>query len=119
MGMGSMPGMGMGMPSWGPSGPGQDQNYRDVGQIPLQDPQDIKAGRLPISVTGERQDQGSERYVEIRGPVKPGEKSKTPYFKVLPKYKKQAEDALAKDKIPKEKQKLVKDYFDSLSKGGK
>lgn len=109
----------MGMPKWGPSGPGTDANYRDVGQIPLQDPQDIKSGQLPISVTGDRQEQGEERYVEIRGPVKPGEKSKTPYFKVFPKYKKQAEDALNKDRIPKEHQKRVKDYFESLNKGGK
>lgn len=122
-GMGGMPGPGMpsgGMPSWGPSGPGQDQNFRNIDAIPLnKDPQDIKAGALPISTSGQRQDRGSERYTEIRGPVKPGEKSQTPYYKVLPKYKKQAEDALNKDRIPKEHQKRVKEYFDSLTKGGK
>lgn len=109
-----------GMPKWGPSGPGQDNFYRDIGQIPLNEKgEDIKAGQMPISTTGQRQDKGEERYVEIRGPVRPGEKSKTPYFKVLPKYKKQAEDALDKDRIPKEHQKRVKDYFESLTGGGK
>jgi len=109
------------MHQWGASGPGQDNFYENRGQVPQTDkPEDSNAkATLPMSVTGDLQDKGAERYVEIKGPVKPGEKSKTPYYKVLPKYKKQAEDALDKDRIPKEHQKRVKDYFDSLTQGGK
>lgn len=104
---------------WGPSGPGQDSFYKNIGQVPLNDnPEDIKANADPKLVKGQRQDEGEETYIEVKGPVKPGERSKTPYFKVLPKYKKKAEEALDKDLIPREHQKRVKDYFESLNKGG-
>jgi hypothetical protein len=93
--------------------------YKDIGQVPLNDqPEDIKAGADPKMVKGQRQDEGEETYIEVKGPSKPGERSKTPYFKVLPKYKKKAEEALDKDRIPREHQKRVKDYFESLNKGG-
>ncbi|MEQ1822060.1 MAG: hypothetical protein ABL949_06105 [Fimbriimonadaceae bacterium] len=107
------------IPRWGPGDPGQDNNYRDIGMVPQNDkPEDIKATQDLKVIKGQRQDQGDERYIEIRGPSGLGQKSKTPYFKVLPQYKKKAEDALDKDKIPREHQKRVKEYFDSLA-GGK
>ena len=68
-------------------------------------------------IKGERQEGGEETYIEIKGPSGLGERSKTPYYKVLSKYRKQAEDALDKDKIPKEHQARVKNYFESLNKG--
>lgn len=104
---------------WGPSGPGNQQFFPDIGQVPLNDkPEDIKANADPKMVRGQRQDEGEETYIEIKGPTKPGDRSKTPYFKVLPKYRKKAEEALDKDRIPREHQKRVKDYFESLNKGG-
>lgn len=121
-GFGFLPGMGMpGMHSWGPSGPGQDNMFENRDDVPLTDkPEDTKAkATMPISTRGQRQDKGDERYIEIRGPVKPGQKSSINYFKVLPSYRKQAENALDKDRIPKEHQKRVKEYFESLNGGGK
>lgn len=117
--MGLALGLGALIPNWGASGPGTQYVYPDMGQVPqTDDPQDIKAGADPKRIRGERQENGEETYIEVRGPSKPGERSKTPYFKVLPKYRKKAEEALDKDKIPAEHQKRVKDYFESLNKGG-
>lgn len=106
------------IPMWGPSGPGQDNLYRDIGQVPQNEKEeDIKAKSDVKAVKGQRQEKGDEAYMEIKGPASLGERSKTPYFKVMPKYRKQAEEALNKDKIPKEHQKRVRDYFDSLNRG--
>lgn len=106
------------LPNWGASGPGQQGWYPDLGMVPQTDkPQDIDAKADPKQIHGDRQEDGDETYIEIRGPSKPGERSKTPYFKVLPQYRKKAEEALDKDRIPREHQKRVKDYFESLNKG--
>ena len=80
--------------------------------------QDIKSSSLPISVTGQRRETGPETYIEIKGPTGVGSKSSTPYTRVLPKYKKQAEQAVNRQEIPREHQKRVKEYFDSLGRGG-
>jgi DNA repair exonuclease SbcCD ATPase subunit len=115
-------GLGLGLmgliPQWGASGPGQDNFFRDIGQVPQsENEQDIKAGTDVKGVRGNRQEKGDETYMEIKGPASLGERSKTPYFKVMPKYRKQAEEAMNKDRIPKEHQKRVRDYFDSLNRG--
>ena len=97
---------------------GRVQLYRDIGQVPQNEKEeDIKAKSDVKAVKGQRQEKGDEAYMEIKGPASLGERSKTPYFKVMPKYRKQAEEALNKDKIPKEHQKRVRDYFDSLNRG--
>ncbi len=115
---GMMPGFARLVPMWGPSGPGQDNFYRNIGQIPVNAKgEDIKAKADAKMIKGERQEGGEETYIEIKGPSGLGERSKTPYYKVLSKYRKQAEDALDKDKIPKEHQARVKNYFESLNKG--
>lgn len=106
------------IPMWGPGGPGQDNFFRDLGQVPqTEKEQDIKAKEDVKAIRGQRQQQGDETYMEIKGPASLGDRSKTPYFKVMPKYRKQAEEALDKDRIPKEHQKRVRDYFDSLNRG--
>ena len=105
----------------GKGGRSQDNFFADTGQLPLKDKPDADTSAKatdPMMVKGARQEKGSETYIEIRGPASLGQKSKTPYTKVLPKYKKQAEDALDKQQIPKEHQKRVKDYFNSLQGGG-
>lgn len=112
--------MGLGglLPMWGPSGPGQDQFFRDIGQVPQNEQEeDIQAKPDVKAVKGQRQETGDETYMEIKGPASIGDRSKTPYFKVMPKYRKQAEEALNKEQIPKEHQKRVRDYFDSLNRG--
>lgn len=68
-------------------------------------------------VRGERGEQGEETYIEIKGPTSMGGRSSVPYQKVLPSAKKKAEEALKRKAIPKEHEKRVKEYFDSLGKG--
>lgn len=106
------------LPMWGPSGPGQDQLFRDIGQVPQNEQEEDIQAKADVKVTkGQRQEKGDETYMEIKGPASIGDRSKTPYFKVMPKYRKQAEEALNKEQIPKEHQKRVRDYFDSLNRG--
>jgi hypothetical protein len=115
LGMGLLPGMGMNMPG----GPGKDMFFRNSGQVPLQNPTEAKGKAFSTSVTGKRQEKGDESYMEVRGPTGLGQRSKTPYYKVLPTYKKKAEEALEKEAIPQEHRKRVKEYFDSLQGGTK
>jgi len=104
---------------WGPSpGDGNEQYFANIHQVPLSDkPTDIKAQAEAHAVTGDRGEQGTETYIETRGPTGLGSKSKTPYFNVLPKYKKQAEKALERQQIPPDQQKRVRYYFESLQSG--
>jgi hypothetical protein len=104
---------------WGAGGPGQDNFYRNLGQVPLnENPEDIKGKADPHAVRGSRAEQGEENnYIEIKAPTQKGDRASVPYLKVLPKYKKAAEKALKRSEIPKEHQKRVKDYFDSLNGG--
>lgn len=48
-------------------------------------------------------------------PDKPGSSS-VPYYEVLPNYKKSAEKALSKEKVPPAYKKPVSKYFESLTK---
>lgn len=59
---------------------------------------------------------GPETYTEVLGPSTPGARSSVPFQKVLPRYEKSAQSALAKDKVPPKLQGKVRDYFDSLRK---
>jgi hypothetical protein len=102
----------------GNGGRSKDNFFSNTGVVPMSDKEsDIKSSPLPIGVTGQRSEKGTETYIEIKGPTGVGDKSSTPYTKVLPKYKKQAEKALQRQRIPREHQKKVKDYFNSLGGG--
>ncbi|MCC7229724.1 MAG: hypothetical protein IT203_04970, partial [Fimbriimonadaceae bacterium] len=57
-------------------------------------------------------------YIEIKGPTTIGNRSGVKYTKVLPSYKRKAEQAIERKTIPKQHEKRVKEYFESLS-GGK
>ena len=115
--------LGLQMPGqYGHPGPGNGQElyFANLHKIPLSDkPSDIKAKAIPLGVTGDRQQGGTETYIETKGPSGLGAKSKVPYFDVLPKYRHEAEQALNREQIPPEEQKRVKDYFDSLQEGSK
>jgi myosin heavy subunit len=69
-------------------------------------------------IKGQKRDTGDEAYVEIKGPTSVGNRSGVKYTKVLPSYRKKAEEAIAKKTIPKQHEKRVKEYFESLA-GGK
>ncbi|HEY3782416.1 MAG TPA: hypothetical protein VGL56_15145 [Fimbriimonadaceae bacterium] len=117
-------GIGLGLfnlPSMGVPGPGNgtEVNFANTHQIPLsKDPHDIKAKSDPRAIRGERAAQGTETYIEVKGPSGVGSKSRTPYVQVFKQYRKQAEQALDRQQIPPDQQKRVKDYFDSLQEGG-
>ncbi|MCH8275117.1 MAG: hypothetical protein IH851_10040 [Armatimonadetes bacterium] len=110
--LGIMPGMGRG---------GADEQflYPDTGYVPqVGEEQTIEAKTDPFAVRGQRAEQGTETYIEIRGPSGLGERSSTPYTDVLPEYERVAEDAIEKQKIPPSHQKRVREYFESLGSGG-
>ena len=85
--------------------------------IHSKDPLESKGQTRNASIRGARQDKGSERVIEIRGPARIGDRAKTPYQKVLPQYKQAAEKAINRESVPKNRKKLVRDYFDSIDKG--
>lgn len=102
----------------GNGGRTQDNFFANTGRVNKNDKEsDIKSSSLPMNVRGQRQEKGEESYIEIKGPTGLGSKSSTPYMKVLPRYKKQAEEAIDRQKIPRQHQKRVKEYFDSLAGG--
>jgi hypothetical protein len=70
-------------------------------------------------IKGDRQKNGEESYIEIKGPTTVGNRSGVKYTKVLPSYKAKAEEAIGKKTIPKQHEKRVREYFDSLTGGGK
>jgi len=116
MQMGLLGALGM-IPMNGPSGPGQDNFFRNLHNLPKRDtPADIEAKSNPMSVSGKRQEKGEETYVEIKGPTQVGNRSSTPYVDVLPNYTHKAEAALNRKQIPKKHEQRVKKYFDSLQK---
>jgi len=70
-----------------------------------------------VNVTGRVGDKGemlgaSEVYAP---PSSKGEGGKVPYYRVLPSYREQAEDALRREEVPPEHRARVKRYFDSLT----
>ena len=107
--------MGMG----GNGAPSKDNFFANTGHInKLSTPEAGKGKTFETSVTGQRQEKGDESYIEIKGPTSVGTRSSVPYKQVLPSYKKKAEQAIDRNKIPKQHEKRVREYFDSLT-GGK
>ena len=113
----------LGMPMSGSPGNGgvsKDNYFSNTGVInKLDKEKDINATSSGHMITGQRANQGAETYIEIKGPSGVGQRSKTPYSGVLPKYKKAAEQAMTTQQIPKSHQKRVREYFESLAGGGK
>jgi 5-bromo-4-chloroindolyl phosphate hydrolysis protein len=97
--------------------PTQDEWMGDSGQINKLDKEEAGGGKTtPTMATGQRKEgKGQETYVEIKAPTMVGTRSSVPYTQVLPSYKKKAESALDRKEIPKEHQKRVKEYFESLT----
>lgn len=99
----------------GNPGRGQDANYQGEGENAKSDTEMALEGKTnTTAVKGQRQDKGSEEFVEIKAPTMVGSKTSVPYDQVLPKYQKSAESALGAKKIPKKHEQKVKEYFDSL-----
>ena len=119
MGIGLMPGLGMGNSQANGNGPWpEDVMGVDTGLVNKTEKGVPGKGKANATmVTGQRRETGAETYIEIKAPATVGNRSSVPYIKVLPSYRKKAESALDRQQIPKEHQKRVKEYFEGL--GGK
>jgi hypothetical protein len=105
------------LPIPGRGSPSEDQYAGDSGMINKLDKGVASKGTTHSTViTGaQRETAGQDPYIEIKAPTELGNRSSIPYVKVLPSYKKKAEAALDRQQIPKEHQKRVKEYFESLN----
>ena len=114
---GNMPGMPGGMPMELPmaGAPTQDTYFANTGFINKGKGEKSRGSTYLSTVTGQSRDvPGQNAYIEMRGPTGQGLRSSIPYEKVLPSYKRKADEALNRQEIPPEHQKRVKKYFESL-----
>jgi chemotaxis protein histidine kinase CheA len=114
MGLGSI----VPIPGAGGPGPDDDRMLFDSGRVNKLDKGVAGAGKTNATqVVGQRREgPGEETYIEIKAPTTVGNRSSVPYVKVLPSYRKKAESALDRQQIPKEHEKRVREYFESLGK---
>ncbi|MGV3616174.1 MAG: hypothetical protein ACO1SV_12640 [Fimbriimonas sp.] len=111
-------GLGLSLPIPGGPGPDNDQMLFDTGRVNKLEKEEAGAGKATATmVNGQRREgTGEEAYIEIKAPTTVGNRSSVPYVKVLPNYRKKAESALDRQQIPKEHEKRVREYFNSLGK---
>jgi hypothetical protein len=105
------------LPIPGRGGPSEDQYAGDNGMINKLDQGVPGGGKSNATmISGQRRETGGQdAYVEIKAPTTVGSRTSIPYVNVLPSYKKRAESALNRQEIPKEHEKRVKEYFESLN----
>lgn len=119
-GLGLVPGMrGPGLLPSGPMPgvPSQDFFMGDTGKVNHTEKAEPGQGKTSLtSVSGKRRNTGADSYIEIKAPTTVGNRSSVPYRQVLPSYQKKAEAALNRQEIPKEHQRRVREYFESLGK---
>lgn len=97
---------------------GSDDQFADTGKVVKSEHElETKGKGTPTRIQGQWSEKGDQWSVTVKAPTQVGNRSSVPYQSVMPKYKKAAEKALSGGKIPKEKEKRVKEYFDSLSGG--
>ena len=103
----------------GAGGPSKDMFFSNTGMIHKSDKPEASQGKTNLtSVTGQRDTtKEGETYIEIKGPTTVGTRSSIAYTRDMLSYKKKAEQAIDRQKIPKEHEKRVKEYFNSLTKG--
>lgn len=106
-----------GMP--GASGPGSDDQFADTGKVVKSDEEMKTKGKGSATrVQGQWNEKAGDQWsVTVKAPTQVGNRSSVPYQSVMPQYRKAAEKALSGGKIPKDKEKRVREYFDSLSGG--
>ena len=102
----------------GGPGPGDDGFFMDTHHVNKLDKPAAGQGKtFETQISGARRETGEETFVEIKAPTTIGNRSAVPYRSVLPSYEKKAEQALGRQEIPKEHEKRVRAYFESLTKG--
>jgi hypothetical protein len=98
-----------------PGAPSKDLYFANTGFINKGAGEKSRGKTFTTSVTGQSRDvPGQNAYIEMRGPTGQGLRSSIPYEKVLPSYKRKADEAMNRQEIPPEHQKRVKKYFESL-----
>jgi hypothetical protein len=109
--------MGMNQPPPGPGDTTPGVWQGGIGQVyKLDKPTPSRGSTTTSVISGSSRDAtGPQAYVEIRAPSLVGNRSGVPYQNVLPSYERKAESALERQQIPKEQQKRVKEYFESLT----
>ncbi|HVT13993.1 MAG TPA: hypothetical protein VHE55_17145 [Fimbriimonadaceae bacterium] len=119
--MGGMNGLNSNMydPNAGPGAPSRDTYFANVDKVHHSDKADPSKGTTSLTaIRGERDDtKPGGAYMEIKGPTMVGNRSSVAYTRDVLSAKKKAEQAIDRQKIPKEHEKRVKAYFDSLTKG--
>ena len=105
---------------FGQGGRSKDNFFAGYGGINKSDKEQEGKGQTNLlGVRGQRRAEGEEWFVEVKAPSAMGDKTSVPYAKVLPQYKEAAEKSIEKKEIPKEHEKRVREYFESLSGGKK
>jgi hypothetical protein len=116
-GMGSMPSP---IRGFGSGGRSKDNFFAGYGGINKSDQEQKGEGQTNLlGVRGQRQAGGEEWFVEVKAPSAMGDKTSVPYARVLPKYREAAEKSIDRKEIPKEHEKRVREYFESLTGGKK
>lgn len=107
-------------PSFGSGGRSKDDNFLGYGGINKSNEEMKGEGKTNLlGVKGQRQAGGEEWFVEVKAPSAMGDRTSVPYAKVLPKYREAAEKSIDRKEIPKEHEKRVREYFESLTGGKK
>jgi hypothetical protein len=103
----------------GPGAPSKDMFYSGTDMVHKSDkPEDSKGKTSLTQIKGQRDEtKPGETYIEFKGPTMVGVRSSVAYTRDVLSYKKKAEQAIDRQKIPKEHEKRVKAYFDSLTRG--
>jgi hypothetical protein len=125
VGLGLLPGLGtgiglcagVGLGPGGGVGPGNSMAQYVPGLMdqPSDTAQRVNAKFSDINIKGQFGEKGEVAATEVFvPPSSKGEKGKVPYYRVLPSYREQAEDALRREEVPPEHRTRVKRYFDSL-----
>ncbi|MCH8977952.1 MAG: hypothetical protein IH945_01755 [Armatimonadetes bacterium] len=122
-GLGLGLGLGLGinpLRGFGTGGRSKDNFFSGYGGINVSDEEQEGQGKTNIlGVRGQRRAEGEEYYVEVKAPSPMGDRTSVPYIKVLPEYRRAAEKAIEREEIPKEHEKRVREYFESLTGGKK
>jgi len=104
---------------FGQGGRSKDDFFAGYGGINKSDQEEKGEGQTNLlGVRGQRRNEGEEWFVEVKAPSAMGDRTSVPYGKVLPQYKDAAEKSIERQEIPKEHEKRVREYFESLG-GGK
>ncbi|MCW5937765.1 MAG: hypothetical protein KIT11_10730 [Fimbriimonadaceae bacterium] len=103
----------------GDGGTGSQDVFQNTGRVNKSDKEmETKGKGSSTAVKGQWGEKGQEWTLEVKAPTKVGSRSSVPYRQVLPSYRKAAEKAMNTDKIPREQEKRVREYFDSLNETG-